>query len=282
MRVRINEKIKKCVAFLQLRKYDGSYEYIGTCFFISIQEQQHVYNFVVTAKHILDGIKNKHSLNEIFIKINLKNGSMDRVCIKIDDWISHQDEKVDVAVSQFIFQKNYDHLFYPSNAFMTDDLINENEIDCGDEVFIAGLFKHYVGNIKNSPIIRIGNISLMPREIINVHGNPMEAYLIESRSTSGLSGSPVFVNLGDIRRIQDQVKYAQGEQIPPLFGLIYGHFDSTDGEMDTVISIKLNNNQTKINAGIAIVTPVNKLKEILDLAKMKLAQKMEDRACIIC
>ena len=51
--------------------------------------------------------------------------------------------------------EDYDHIYYPVTSFLTDELIKANEIDCGDEVFITGLFKHHVGHIKNSPIARI-------------------------------------------------------------------------------------------------------------------------------
>jgi hypothetical protein len=46
-----------------------------------------------------------------------------------------------------------------------------------------------------------------------------------------------------------------------LFGLVYGHFDSKSGEIDAVTS---STDQEKINVGIAIITPVAKLAEMLD------------------
>ncbi|MDO8953522.1 MAG: hypothetical protein Q7V63_01580 [Gammaproteobacteria bacterium] len=145
---------------------------------------------------------------------------------------------------------------------MTDELIKTNEIDCGDEVFITGLFKHYAGNTRNSPIVRIGNIALMPSEKIQVNEHLIDAYLIESRSISGLSGSPVFVNLGDVRKLDDKVMHAKGDHIPPLFGLICGHFDSKKEGVDAISD--MTSNQEKINVGIAIITPVAKLAEMLN------------------
>ncbi len=256
--MKINEKIKKCVAFLQFKMADNTCKYAGTCFFVFIQEQQ---TFVITAKHVLEGVK-KTGLDEILIRVNLKNGETDTITTKIYDWVSHEDENVDIAIHKFNFKDNYDHLFYPKSSFLTNELIKTNEIDCGDEVFITGLFKHHAGNIKNSPIVRMGNIALMPSEKIQVRQLTIDAYLIESRSTGGLSGSPVFVNLGDVRKFGNEVKHAQGEHIPLLFGLVCGHFDSTHEEIDAITDST--RNQEKINVGIAIVTPAAKLAEMLN------------------
>jgi hypothetical protein len=197
--MKINEKIKKCVAFLQLKKADGTFEYAGTCFFVFFEINQTKYTCVVTAKHVIEGVQ-KLGLDEIFIKVNLKNGKTDTISTKIDGWVKHGDKNIDIAIHGFSFEEDHDHLYYPKSSFMTNELIQANEIDCGDEVFITGLFKHHAGNSRNSPIVRIGNIALMPSEKIQLENHLMDAYLIESRSIGGLSGSPVFVNLGDVRK----------------------------------------------------------------------------------
>src|SRR5204863_3830509 len=89
---------------------------------------------------------------------------------------------------------------------------------------------------------------------------PMEAYLIESRSIGGLSGSPVFVNLGLVRSIRGQITTAQPNVPYPtvfyLLGLTHGHFDVTP--MVPPITTE------KINMGIAIVPPVWKILEVID------------------
>ncbi|MDO8953521.1 MAG: hypothetical protein Q7V63_01575 [Gammaproteobacteria bacterium] len=81
--MRINENIKKCVAYLQFKMADGSYKYAGTCFFIAFEKQQNNIGCVITAKHVLEGVR-KHGLDEIFIKLNLVNGKTDTICTKIN------------------------------------------------------------------------------------------------------------------------------------------------------------------------------------------------------
>ncbi len=77
------------------------------------------------------------------------------------------------------------------SLFATDEIIKDQNIGLGDEVFITGLFGYVAGSQKNIPIVRVGNIAMMPDEKVPTEGEPMEAYLIEARSMGGLSGSPV-------------------------------------------------------------------------------------------
>jgi hypothetical protein len=51
---------------------------------------------------------------------------------------------------------------------------------------------HHTGDLKNVPIVRVGNLASYPSEQIQTRAfGRMEAYLIEARSIGGLSGSPV-------------------------------------------------------------------------------------------
>ncbi len=257
--MKINEEAKKCVAFLQYKMANDSYRYAGTCFFVGIENQ---YKCVVTAKHVIEGIKNKYALEDVFIRVNLLNGHTQTIPTKVKSWQYHEDETVDIAIHQFDFENSYDHLHYPASSFLNDDFIEKYEIGCGDEVFITGLFKPHFGETKNSPIVRIGNIALMPSEKMQVNGCLRDAYLIESRSIGGLSGSPVFVNLGDARKFGGRIQHAQGKHIPLLLGLIHGHFNSEKNDIDSISN--KTSDQEKINVGIAIVTPVAKLLEIIN------------------
>ena len=99
-------------------------------------------------------------------------------------------------------KENEDHMYYSTSEFADDKFILENEVGVGDEVFITGLFSHHHGNHKNIPIVRTGNIASMPEEKIQTQNYLREAFLIEARSIGGLSGSPVFLNLGIVKKTQ--------------------------------------------------------------------------------
>ncbi|MBX9587120.1 MAG: serine protease [Gammaproteobacteria bacterium] len=259
--MKLNDNYKKCVAFLQYQMSDGSFGYAGTCFFILHKSETKELGYVVTAKHVLDGVKHT-GVGEIYIRLNLKDGETRVYETQIADWITHSDQTVDVAILPSGLPNEVDHLFYPSSACLTKEVEITAEISCGEEVVIAGLFKHHAGTNRNSPIVRVGNIALMPSEMINVSGQNRDVYLIESRSIGGLSGSPVFINLGHTRMIGGQIKQA-GEYILPLFGIVLGHFDSDKNDIDSVSDSS--DFKGQVNSGIAIVTPVAKLIEMLNL-----------------
>lgn len=176
---------------------DGTFRLVGTTFFVGRDKQKNNYSYAVTAKHVIEGIKSK-GLDKVFLRINLTNGEAGLFATNASDWIYHNDKNVDVALHPIGLQGNFDHLLYPESAFVTPEFINENEIDVGDEVIITGLFRHHNGTNRNLPIVRIGNISAMPMEKIQTKETLMDGYLIEARSIGGLSGSPVFTNLGII------------------------------------------------------------------------------------
>ncbi|MBA7678780.1 hypothetical protein ES703_87058 [subsurface metagenome] len=80
----------------------------------------------------------------------------------------------------------------------TDAVITAKGTGIGDEIFFVGLFSEHYGQEHNLPIVRFGNISLMPDEKISVRVTadsiiPVYGYLAEAMSWPGHSGSPVFI-----------------------------------------------------------------------------------------
>ncbi len=91
----------------------------------------------------------------------------------------------------------------------------------------------------------------------------MSGYLIEARSIGGLSGSPVYVNLGLHRHINGSIKQSNSGPIYFLLGMIYGHYDINTSEIDESIEDTMNLSD-RVNTGIAIVTPIVKLVDHLN------------------
>ncbi len=74
-------------------------------------------------------------------------------------------------------------------------------------------------------------------------------FLVEFRSVGGLSGSPVFVTT------KDKVG---------VIGLVHGRFDQRSTDLDTVAPDGSSSFQEeRINSGIAIVVPADKILETL-------------------
>ena len=149
---------------------------------------------------------------------------------------------------------------------MKQEDVLENGIGAGDEVFMAGLFTKHSGTSKNMPIVRMGNVAMMPRDAVETKYGDMETYLIEARSIGGMSGSPVFVCKADVIGEPGRMW---------LMGLIHGHWQLRDeGSADTVIEDLTSNGP--INMGIAIVVPAQKIWETLHCETFTKIRQNED------
>jgi len=188
------------------------------------------------------------------------------VNIPIDQWRFHPcDDSIDVAVVAIGLSHlpwAVDHILYPISGFVTEEKIRDHEIGVGDELFITGLFSPHYGESSNVPIIRMGNIAVMPEQPIDTGNGPTPAYLIETRSIGGLSGSPVFVNLGLHRWVRGRTV---SNPNPPaslfLLGLMHGHF-ALPSLRDLLPDDPLG--RERINMGIGIVVPAVKIAEVLN------------------
>jgi hypothetical protein len=266
--VKISDEIRKCVFFICVPKtlINGTQgvSFVGTGFFVGVELEgleglQRI--FLVTAKHVAEKLANKQYL----IRLNNKTGGSNYIQGGGTKWFYHPtDNAVDVAVIPYAPSAQiFDYKAVPTKMFLTDEIVKENKIGIGDDVVITGLFAHACGSQRNQPIVRMGNVALISDEPLPTDSGNMEAYLIESRSISGLSGSPAFVYESTI-----------GRRKIYLLGLMHGHWD---------IAPELKNDQIlddeifgKVNMGIAIVVPAKKILEVInqpDLARS--SPKME-------
>jgi len=250
---------------------DGSVRLAGTAFCLArlIEGTTSAWHYAVTARHVIDHIR-KLGIDKVLLRINHKSGGAFWAETNIADWsMSPEGPSVDVAILRYRLETEWEHLSIPLSMFVTDKLIETEEIGVGDEVFMTGLFSPHFGERNNIPIVRVGNISAMPGEKVNTRVGPMHAYLIESRSIGGLSGSPVFVNLGLVRHGKFS---STGKPIFYLLGLVYGHYDIGEvaidaNELNPVADDGLR--ARNVNMGIAIVVPISKIMEILNLPSLR-------------
>jgi hypothetical protein len=249
----------------------------GTAFFVSAPSDipGRNYPYLVTARHVIESIRQKSVDGKVYLRINQRNKTNDIIMSELTQWNYHtSSNNVDVATLQWApNQAVYDYLKIPTHMAATQEVIDKEGIGCGDEVFITGLFSNHYGQQRNLPIIRIGNIASMPEEPVQTKLlGAIDAYLIEARSIGGLSGSPVFVHLSGMR------KGALHSGKEPIYwlGLMHGHFDLSRLELDEIASDALMD--LKINMGIAIVIPVSKILEVLNQEEFVEARKKSDEA----
>jgi hypothetical protein len=237
----------------------GGASFIGTAFFVLIPSSIAGSGFIylVTARHVAEKLS-----NNLFIKMNKKDGQSLLVQGKEAKWFTHPtDGSVDVAVLPWAPSlEEFDYKYIHADMLLSDKIIQTEGIGVGDEVFITGLFAHVRGSNRNLPIVRIGNIAMMPDEVVPTELGNIEAYLVEARSIGGLSGSPAFV--------RKTVPVGIGGFY--LLGLMHGHWEiPTRNKNDLLMNDDLSG---KVNMGIAIVVPAKKILEVLyhpDLVKMR-------------
>jgi hypothetical protein len=178
-----------------------------------------------------------------------------------------------------------------SDARKLADLLKDNfpdgiGVEVGDELFSPGLFVQSSGERRNLPVVRFGHIARMPgEELVTLETESrgpidIRAYLAETHSWGGYSGSPVFWNrpydLSFPLKLRQPVALPAAAGTPPgqlnviiargsaiaLLGLVSGHFDiPREAKDETDLTIK--DVITDINSGIAIVTPAENLRELL-------------------
>jgi hypothetical protein len=199
-------------------------------------------HYATTNAHVVsDGFR--------FIRINTIDGAHDIVETSEGDWTLHP-EGDDVAVCAFSPKSHRDYKYALSRMFITEELISEYNVGPGDEVFMVGRCVGHGGSAKNLPVARFGNIAMLPSEKIrNALGKERPHFLVEVRSVSGFSGSPVFVYdaPGSV------MKGARHSILPDmLLGIDCGH---------------LAEHEEHISAGMAAVVPAWRLLELINRAE---------------
>ena len=273
--MRVPELILNCVGFVGEVTHKGadgsvSGDLYATGFFVSIPilEDSPVPRaaYFVTAKHVAKDLQNR----EIYFLVNQKGGGVTSIRNVIgNQWQLHpNDPTVDVAVIQVGVHPEADIDPVGVEHFGTRERLRELNIGIGDEVHSTGLFTPYPGEKRNMPILRIGNIAMMPEERIQTDLGFAEVYLIEARSLGGISGSPVFVRPTINFELPPELVRANVKNAfwhghgATLLGLMHGHWDIKESEMNKAFFT--HDRKHGVNMGIAIVVPAVKILETLN------------------
>jgi hypothetical protein len=190
-----------------------------------------------------------------------------------DAWVFHPKPvpRVDVAalpISGDAGKKLLDMgcRWIPRTMLFSESELLENPnygVGLSDEVLAIGLFTNHTGKERNEPILRTGNIAMIPTEPVatNPVFGPMQIYLVELRSIAGMSGSPVVV--------PHRVPIGQPQRPVSLLGVLLGHYDVDQADGTTAA----------VNMGIGMVAPARLLGEVLDDESLvKRRQVLDERA----
>jgi hypothetical protein len=273
------DEIRKSVLFIGSRE-KGTFRPRATGFLCLWHEASFKFQYLVTAEHVVSGMTTKGW--DIWGSVNMQNRDVAEFRLAYDQFYFHPDEthKTDVAIFQLpdtlraedngeVIQMDVraHALNGPRSVALTPEIASELQLGIGDEVAIIGLFRSHYGKESNIPIARMGHIACMRHEpVFTYYANYIDAYLIEARSISGLSGSPVFF-INGIRAIKSgpgRIAYSFAPDTPYfyLMGLVHGHFDIRNLNEDTVVEDE-RDTTAGINTGIGVVIPVDKIVETI-------------------
>jgi hypothetical protein len=305
--LRIHPDFLDCTVFICIEKRKNGktvHEPIATGFILEIADSYGLWTYVVTARHCIED----PGRPELFIRANTVFSAPPQILGYADmataqsDWFKHPTADVAVILlpepkkgllryrpirPKWFLDPDYKiRLKDPEENYGSDALEAAKnsdgfDVQCGDDIFITGLFAETAGEQRNLPVARFGNISRMPTEErlymrsiargrIGVIG-----YLAEMRSRGGLSGSPAFVHRQLFTGAQVSTP-ASGERrvvgssffVRAFMGLVSAHFDIEDELAGA--SIK---SDAKFNSGMAIITPTKEIETLL----FKDPKVMQDR-----
>lgn len=298
--MRIPEIFRKCVVFLGRASTDKDGQeqiwFGGTAFIVSVPaplSSDRGYLYIVTAKHVVDGLAGCDAV----ARLNGKDGLSKDFRMPMDHkwWFHPCDDATDVAVTEFHAIDQLDYAFSTVDAFLDQRQLCDGGIGAGDDVFMVGLFTRMRGREKILPLVRMGNVAMIPDPGELVPGVKIgpnkfvdaEAYLIEARSIGGLSGSPVFVHetvgMEVITSEQGRPGTRQVSTRLPgrlfLFGLMNGHWEIDPNERNYPFPRAVPRDEA-VNMGIAVVIPAKKIKETLYHPELVGKREASDREYI--
>jgi len=262
--VRVPDVVLRSVAFIGDATDEESVglsgDLRGTGFFVCVpfkSSQLSTYRmaYFVTAGHVAKALSDKW----IYFLVNKRGGGITTMVPLSTHWLTHPTDKTaDVAVLPLELNPDADiKCISLMDNFVRPFDFNSQNVGVGDEVFITGLFTQAPGQSRLMPIVRHGNIAMLPTEQIQTELGYADVYLVEARSIGGLSGSPVFVRSADFR--SEGLDSTRGMK---LLGLMHGHWDIRESEMNKPSII--HDRQRGVNLGIAMVVPSDKIWETIN------------------
>lgn len=207
-------------------------------------------------------VSNKHVVKAApVIRVNTVSDGTEAIDLAPTDWV-WPDGADDFAVAPISAEQSYKYTTEPLNRLVDEAAIAEHSFGVGDEVFSIGRFVDSGGRGRNLPIVRFGNVAAMPEIPVSDAGTIRPSYLVEMRSRTGYSGSPIFIYIPQLlyewvdRPRTDELK----ERIWPwVLGIQWGQFPIHDiDENGNVVKLS-----EMVGSGMTAVVPAWRIKKFL-------------------
>ncbi|TGU93166.1 hypothetical protein EN794_032410 [Mesorhizobium sp. M00.F.Ca.ET.151.01.1.1] len=268
--MRVHHEIPRTVVFVGTEA-SGRFVPVGSGFLGGVTLNDVHFPFLVTADHVVDLIK----ADEIAVRLNRKDA--EPLVVRIPKAHKFGDHRNDIALFGFTWPGNIEHnAVHLSRAEHEDRQKALMLPGIGDEVATVGLYASHYGYTRNVPVVRIGNIARMPdEEQVRSTRGYCSAYLIETRSIMGLSGSPVFLNVPRIKVEQNgELKTLSGDGVGAYpIGMMVGYHLVRSAEDQIAIPHDEDSqpgpDTDERNTGFAVVIPFEAILDIMETAPVK-------------
>jgi hypothetical protein len=241
--------------------------YFGTGFIVNFLDERvgkdMGFNYLVTNRHVVQpGIENGRpckvvnysiSVNHVGTTANPTPYLQSLAVSQEGVWIFPDDGSVDLAATQFALSNSeFDFIPVPTNVFVTQEMIQKNEVVEGDPVIFTGLFIQYTGITSLEPVVRSGAIAMLPEGLIQTTLHMLgHVYLAEAHAFGGNSGSPMFV---------DVTKNGIGYDYKFL-GVVTGEILETE---DLTLNVATTYKGTvSANSNVSVIVPAFEVKNLL-------------------
>jgi hypothetical protein len=265
----VDDQFRKCVVFICAEHADPNTGAIvrvpkATAFLVGMPRETGNEAYAVTARHNLYSAR--YESGGLYLRFNLIEGGFVDIELPPDSWTAHF--RTDLAATRVRPPDGSDMRLLPYDRLASSEYVRENRIGEGDQLFVVGLFPPYAGSERSQPIVRLGNVALMPREPVPLLLDPasrdrvsVDAYLIQLHSWGGQSGSPAFIYYPPDREEGFLELHEYGESRIHLLGLVQGHFEIPRDVQFTGDHIGAG--EVAEDSGLAAVIPASFIRELL-------------------
>lgn len=251
-------------------------------------------------------VTNKHvacALGASIIRLNTADGGTRFIDLGPEDW-EFLPEGDDIAAADLDYRLRPGHDQVTHNnedGFVSKAAIDGFEIGPGEDVFMCGLFSSHHGGDRNVPSVRFGNLSVLANDAAPIEletGARLPSHVVDMRSRSGYSGSPVFVYRvpsSDLTTIPEDWNMAQrGEgifQIGRRNDHFLGFLGLHCGQFWDPVEVRVRRQKKRaeragdpikegdrllIQSGMTIVAPAWRITDLLNLEVFEMARKKRD------
>ena len=273
---RIEDKILNCSIYLykDVQAAEIGEDSGGSGFIVAVSSKvlpSSFYPYAVTNSHVI------REGNSPIVRLTSQAGDTLIVELESSDWVHHPDGD-DVAICHLKIPKEFQINAVSSDMLVDSDIIEKESLGPGDEVFMIGRFIGYDGKQKNKPSVRFGNLSMMhefiyhPTREIN-----QESFIVETRSLSGYSGSPVFVYTAPFYPRPGQQRRGARLMLY-LLGIDWCHIPDYKRILDSEKKDPIDEKWfVEANTGMAGVVPAWKIKELLEAEELRQVREASEK-----